>query len=152
MKVQLQTHLNYTTYVLGEGDIKMTSMVICSCQWKKKPITLQCLQWTKELKIKIKDYKSKIWDKIIFSRASWDLLYGKCCEAPSKDFLFSFSFWHKLKNQLQERTQNTTNPGDSTRSKWNSRNNTHLQPIHPSDTKVRHHPRISGRGWSLSCI
>ena len=44
------------------------------------------------------------------------------------DFLIFFC-WHKLKIQLQEGTQNTTNLGKPMLPKWKSRNNTHMRPI-----------------------
>ena len=49
--------------------------------------------------------------------------------------IFSF-FWHKLKIQFQEITQNTTNPGEPTQPEWNPRNNAHIQSIHPRDNQV----------------
>lgn len=44
--------------------------------------------------------------------------------------------WHKLKNQLQKNTQNTTSPCELAWPKWKSRNNVYLRPIHPSENKV----------------
>ena len=63
----------------------------------------------------------------------------KCLfQQPLKDFedkscahydqtIFTFFCWHKLKIQLQERNQNTTNTGEPTQPEWKSRNNAHMR-------------------------
>ena len=43
---------------------------------------------------------------------------------------------HKLKNQLQERNQNTTTLGKPVQTEGKSRNNAHLGPNLPSDYQV----------------
>lgn len=61
----------------------------------------------------------------------------------------SFSFGHKLRNQLQERIQNTTNPDEPVQPKWKSRNNVHLRSIHPHDNLVtaRHNKAFGPASW-----
>ena len=48
------------------------------------------------------------------------------CSLWSNYFLLFFC-WHKLKIQLQERNQNTTNTGEPTQPEWKSRNNAHMR-------------------------
>ena len=46
-------------------------------------------------------------------------------------FFFCFVFGHKLKIQLHNESQNTTNPAEHTQPEWKSKNNAHMWPILP---------------------
>lgn len=56
--------------------------------------------------------------------------------------LWSSFFGHKLRIQLQEKNQNTTNTCKQAQPKWRSRNNTHPWPNFPCDIEFVKNPLV----------